>query len=134
MKKAYFFINGFLHQKYNEYEDQSFLNINGNVYEVENYGVRKSFDKCKSSAIWDISTGILGEINITPNTYIAIFEIELTEEDYDSIDESCAIADFDVWDYIISNKERLIYSAMFDENKNTIENFISDNKLMLGKK
>ena len=48
--------------------------------------------------------------------------------------ESCAIADFDVWDYIISNKERLIYSAMFDENKNTIENFISDNKLMLGKK
>jgi len=126
MKKAYFFINGFLFDKSVNIKNETIIELdNKNIYQVENFGVRKNFNDCKNGAFLDLIVDSSGVHNIIENSYIAIFEIELNESDYESIYEPCNLADFDILKYIMQNQNKLIYSAKFDEDKNIVENFIS---------
>lgn len=55
-----------------------------------------------------------------------IFEMELNNEDYNSIDDKIFIADFDIWKYLCENKKKLLYSIKFLDNNNFDENFIKE--------
>lgn len=125
-KRAYFFVNGNLlkkdvRSKYNKYK----LNLDNKYdYEVYNFGVSKNFDSCKSGALKDVVTDVKGNREIMANTYVAIFKIGLNSSEYKSIDEDSMLASFDILDKILKTNSKLIYSCMFDEDKNLIENFI----------
>lgn len=125
MKKAYFFINGFLLKKNEADKEEVIIKLDDkNIYQIENFGVCKNFESCKSGAIYDLTLGLDQVVKIIPNTYVAIFEIDLDDEGFNSIYEQCHIADFDILRKIFDNQNKLIYSIMFDENEQVIENFI----------
>lgn len=123
--KAYFYINGLLLNTNCNIEGCEALNLdNQYIYEVNNFGVAKDFDKCKYGAICDVFTDPKGNRKIMENSYVAIFEIEISKEEYKTIDSQIMIADFDILDKIKDNLNNLIYSCMFDNNSDLKENFI----------
>lgn len=132
MKEAYFFINGFL-DSIDDENNEEYDNIkldNQYRYNILNFGVRKEFESCKSGAIWDLNYDVFGIENIIPNSFIAIFKIEIDDEYYNSINDACAFSDdYDVWQTIIENQDKLFYSVRYDENKKEYENFIKFNNL-----
>lgn len=131
MKKAYFFINGFLTKNKFEKDKDEVIDLdNQYIYQIENFGVSKNFDSCVFDAILDLVETDNEDANIIPNSYVAVFEINVTEKDYCTIDESCNLADFDILQFIKDNQEKVVYSVMFDNDGNQVENFI---KLTAGK-
>jgi len=129
MRKAYFYVNGKLLDKNTKIDDGYEIELDYKYkYDIENFGVSRYFNNCKYSAINDIITDINGNRKIIPNTYVAILEIEVGLRDYKSIDEDSLLADFDILERIKNSDYRLIYSGMFDEEENFIENFITYNK------
>lgn len=125
MKKAYFFINGFLlKENSTKNKDDVICLDNQYIYQIENFGVSKNFDTCVFGAIYDLLEDENEEPKIIPNSYVAIFEIDVSEKEYDSIYEICNIADFDILKTIKDNQNNLVYSVMFNDDKMPIENFI----------
>ena len=125
LKKAYFFVNGQLLKRSYENKDNDKLDFDFKYdYEIYNFGVSKNFDSCKYGALNDVITDTNGNRKIIPNTYIAILEIELKENDYNSIDDNTLLADFDILRKIKNSISKLVYSGMFDNKESFIENFI----------
>ncbi len=131
MKKAYFFMNGtiFTDKNIDEKYLTEFILNDRYYYECENYGVKKSFDKCKKSSIEDINTTVSGYKNLLPNTYVAIYEIELNNDEYKMIDDDIDYVDFDMFDKIIKNKDKMMYIGAYDNNCNFVEHFLKDKEL-----
>lgn len=126
MRKGYFYVNGKLLKKDSRVKDDYILNLDYKYnYEVYNFGVSKNFDKCKYFALNDVITDTKGNRKIIPNTYICIFEIELSSKDYKTIDDDSLLAEFDILKKIKESDKKIIYSGMFDEQENYIENFIT---------
>ena len=126
--KAYFYINGLLLNNNCCIENYETLKLdNQYIYEVNNFGVTKDFDKCKYGALLDLITDTNDNREIIENSYIAIFEIELSKQEYETIENEIMIADFDILDKIKKNLFNLIYSCMFDSNTDLKENFIIKN-------
>lgn len=72
----------------------------------------------------DVITDTKRNRKIVPNTYVAILEINLGSKDFNSIDEKSLLADFDIFKKILNSNYKLVYSGMFDDDENFIENFI----------
>lgn len=126
MRKAYFFVNGKLHDRDTVLNKNDLINFDYKYnYEIYNFGVCKNFNKCKYGALNDIITDMKGNRKTLPNTYIVILEIDLFESDYEKIDDDCFLAEFDILDKIRNSDRKILYSAMFDEQESFIENFIT---------
>lgn len=126
MRKGYFFVNGKLLDRNTVFKKDEIINLDYKYdYEIYNFGVSKNFDKCKYGALNDIITDTKGNRKILPNTYIAVLEITLRDSDYKKINDDCFLADFDILNKIRNSDSKLLYSAMFDERENFIENFIT---------
>lgn len=126
MKKGYFFVNGKLLDRNTVFKKEEIINLDYKYdYEIYNYGVSKNFDKCKYGALNDVITDTKGNRKIIPNTYIAVLEIALRDGDFKKIDDDCFLAEFDILNKIRNSNSKLLYSAMFDERENFIENFIT---------
>lgn len=133
MKKAYFFINGFLLKNEIIKDNDDVIKLdNQYTYQIENFGVSKEFDSCVFGAIYDLIENDDREPKIIPNSYAAVFEFEISDLDYNTIDESCNIADFDILKFIKNNQEKLVYSVMFDSEGKQIENFINSVDIKTG--
>lgn len=124
MKKAYFYINGVLLNSSNYKEDEVIIIKNKYICEINNFGVSKTFDKCKYGAICDVFTNYNGIREIIDNSYVIVFEIEIPNSDYKTIDDEIMLADFDILEIIKNNTDKIFYNGMFDTDKNFIENFI----------
>jgi len=130
LKEVYFFINGFIEPYDNDVTDNTnYIELDNQYrYYVKNFGVRKNFKDCKSGAMWDLNYDVFGNENIIPNSFIGIFKIEVDEDYYNSINDALAFTeDYDVWETILENKDKLFYSIMYDSNKKEYENFIKLN-------
>lgn len=126
MRKGYFFVNGKLLDRNTVFKKDEIINLDYKYdYEIYNYGVSKNFDKCKYGALNDVITDTKGNRKIIPNTYIAVLEITLRDGDFKKIDDDCFLAEFDILNKIRNSNSKLLYSAMFDERENFIENFIT---------
>lgn len=69
MKKAYFFINGFLLKKNEAVKKEDIIKLDDkNIYQIENFGVSKNFESCKSGAIYDLTLGLDQVVKIIPST------------------------------------------------------------------
>lgn len=125
MKKAYFFVNGFLLNEDSVKTNDDVITLDDeHIYQIENFGVSKTFDSCVFGAIYDLLEEENEELKIVPNSYVAVFEIDVSKEEYDSIYEICNIADFDILKMIKENQNNLVYSIMFDDEETPVENFI----------
>ncbi|MDO5557803.1 MAG: hypothetical protein Q4G05_06180 [Clostridia bacterium] len=125
MKTAYFYINGSLLNSGDKYDQDNVLELDKQyIYEINNYGVSKKLDKCKYGAICDAFTTVKGERNIVANSYVAIFEINISNAEFKTIDEEIMLADFDILDFIKNKSKKLIYSGMFNKDKKFVEDFI----------
>ena len=129
--KAYIFINGMVIPKtLTKKNEADWIDLDEQFsYELCNYGISKKFENCKQGAIEDITKTPLGNLNIIPNSYIGIFEVDLDLEEYDSIDDNSFLADFDILEKVNKNKDKLIFSAMYDSKKNYVENFINQKNM-----
>lgn len=126
MKKGYFFVNGKLFDRNTVFKKDEIINLDYKYdYEIYNFGVCKNFDKCKYGALNDVITDTKGNRKIIPNTYVAILEITLRDGDFKKIDDDNFLAEFDILNKIKNSNSKLLYSAMFDERENFIEDFIT---------
>ena len=124
MKSAYFFINGKLKEFDAKVNDPYIINFDEEYnYEIYNFGVSKYFDECKKFGLLDLITDTNKNKIIFNNTYIVILKIQLTDTEFNSIDDYSLLADFDILEKIKNSDSELIYSAKFD-NENFIEDFI----------
>jgi len=128
-KKAYFFVNGILLSKDNPLINEvDKIDLDDKyLYGVWNFGVDTDLKNCKYGALKDLTTTSIDYQNIIPNSYVSIFEIELEEEDYKNIIKN-GNSKLEIFEKITNNKNKLIYSGMYDNNCNFIENFVDNDK------